>query len=57
MSLTHDKRDNAFLAPEGHLFEASIEQVLGSFSYPRAEVDLRKYFTLYERPDGSGRGS
>jgi outer membrane protein insertion porin family len=55
LSLTHDKRDNAFLATEGHLIEASIEQVLGSFEYPHAELDLRKYFTLYERPDGSGR--
>lgn len=55
LSLTHDKRDNAFLATEGHLIEASVEQVLGSFNYPRAELDLRKYFTLYERPDGSGR--
>ena len=55
LSLTHDKRDNAFMATEGHLFEASAEQVLGSFSYPRVEIDLRKYFTLYERPDGSGR--
>ena len=55
LSLSYDKRDNAFLATEGELIEASIEQVLGSFQYPRAELDLRKYFTLYERPDGSGR--
>jgi outer membrane protein insertion porin family len=55
LALTHDKRDNAFLATEGHLIEMSVEQVLGSFQYPRSEVDLRKYFTLYERPDGSGR--
>jgi outer membrane protein insertion porin family len=40
LSLTHDKRDNAFLATEGHLIEMSAEQVLGSFQYPRAEVDL-----------------
>lgn len=55
LTLTHDKRDNAFLATEGHLFEVGAEQVLGSFEYPRLDVDLRKYFTLYERPDGSGR--
>ncbi|MBU4399078.1 MAG: BamA/TamA family outer membrane protein, partial [Planctomycetes bacterium] len=55
VSLARDKRDNAFLATEGHLIEMSIEQVIGSFTYPRAEIDLRKYFTLYERPDGSGR--
>jgi outer membrane protein insertion porin family len=55
LSLSYDKRDNAFLATEGFLAEASIEQVLGSFQYPQANLDLRKYFTLYERPDGSGR--
>ena len=55
LSLTHDKRDNAFMATEGHLIEASFEEVLGSFQYPHAEIDLRKYFTLHERPDGSGR--
>ena len=55
VSLARDKRDNAFLATEGHLIEMSIEQVLGTFNYPRAEIDLRKYFKLYERPDGSGR--
>ena len=54
-SLSHDKRDNAFLATEGHLIQLSFEEVLGSFQYPHAEIDLRKYFTLYERPDGSGR--
>ncbi len=54
-SLTLDKRDNAFLATEGYLIEGSFEEVLGSYQYPHAEIDLRKYFTLHERPDGSGR--
>ena len=55
VTLTNDKRDNAFMATEGHLIEGSIGEVLGSFAYPQASIDLRKYFTLYERPDGSGR--
>ncbi len=54
-TLSHDKRDSAFLPTEGHLIEASFEEVLGSFQYPRGELDIRKYFTLFERPDGSGR--
>ncbi len=54
-NLTHDTRDNAFLATEGHLLEMSFEQVVGSFSYPRVEVDLQRYFLMRERPDGSGR--
>ena len=54
-SLVHDTRDNRLLATQGHFMELSFEQVTGSFDYPRGEVDLRKYFKLRERPDGSGR--
>ena len=55
VQLTHDTRDSTFLATEGHLLTLKFEQVLGTYEYPRAEVDLRKYFMLHERPDGSGR--
>jgi outer membrane protein insertion porin family len=51
----YDTRDNPFLPTEGHLIDAQVEQVIGSFVYPRAYVDIRKHFKLYERPDGSGR--
>lgn len=54
-TLTHDTRDSAFLATEGHFIELGFEQVIGTYQYPRAEVDLRRYFTLWQRPDGSGR--
>jgi len=53
--LTHDTRDNTFLATEGHLFQTGFEYVVGSYQYPRADVDFRKYFMLHQRPDGSGR--
>ena len=53
--LAHDTRDSAFLPTEGHLAEISFEEVIGSFTYSRADFDLRKYFLLRERPDGSGR--
>jgi outer membrane protein insertion porin family len=52
---THETRDNAFLATEGYLLDLGFEEVLGSFQYPRGDVDLRKYFLLYQHPDGSGR--
>jgi len=55
LQMSHDTRDSAFLATEGHLIEVAFEQVIGSFEYPRAEIDLRRYFLLHERPDGSGR--
>ncbi len=53
--LTHDTRDNQFLATEGYLLDMGAEEVVGSFQYPRADVDLRKYFLLHQHPDGSGR--
>jgi outer membrane protein insertion porin family len=55
ISMAHNTRDNPFLATEGHLIQASVEQVIGTFQYTRAELDMRRHFTMYERPDGSGR--
>lgn len=55
IGLTHDTRDNRFLATEGHLIEATFEQVIGTYQYPRAELEARQYFLLRQHPDGSGR--
>jgi outer membrane protein insertion porin family len=55
LTLTHDTRDNAFLATQGHMVELAFEQTFGAFDYPRAELDYRQYFLMRERPDGSGR--
>ncbi|NQT40280.1 MAG: BamA/TamA family outer membrane protein, partial [Planctomycetes bacterium] len=53
--LRHDTRDNPFLATSGHLLDFSFEQVVGSYMYPRFEVDMRKYFWFRQRADRSGR--
>jgi outer membrane protein insertion porin family len=55
LTLINDTRDNAFLATQGHYLEIGGEQVIGSFDYPKVDIDFRKYFMLYERPDHSGR--
>ena len=55
VSLANDTRDSAFLATMGHYVEASFEQVIGSFDYPRAVLDMRKYHLIRQRPDRSGR--
>ena len=55
LSVANDTRDSAFLATSGHYLELSGEQVLGSFTYPRAMLDGRQYWLLKERPDHSGR--
>jgi outer membrane protein insertion porin family len=54
-ALTHDTRDTPFAATEGHLIEVAYEQVFGEYDYPRVDLDLRQYFLVRERPDGSGR--
>lgn len=55
LTLTSDTRDIPFAPTEGHLIELGFEQAFGSFDFPRADLDLRKYFLVRERPDGSGR--
>ncbi len=55
VTLIHDTRDSAFLPTEGHIYEISFEQVVGSFDYPRAELEVRRYLLLRQHPDGSGR--
>jgi outer membrane protein insertion porin family len=54
-TISQDKRDRYFSPTQGHLIEMSFEQVFGDYDYSRAEIDLRKYFLVRERPDGSGR--
>ncbi len=55
LTLTNDSRDNPFLATQGHFLEASVEEVVGTFQYPRAQLDARQYFLITQRPDSSGR--
>ena len=55
LSLTHDTRDNPFLATQGAYLQLRYQQAFGDFDFPRADIDYRRYFRLYERPDGSGR--
>jgi outer membrane protein insertion porin family len=55
VKVINDTRDNPFLATEGYYIGLTLEQVVGSFSYPRAEIDGRTYFLLRERPDHTGR--
>jgi len=55
VTLTHDTRDMPFMATEGHYLQTGFKQTFGSFSYPRVDVDYRRYFLIRERADGSGR--
>ncbi|MEQ8848384.1 POTRA domain-containing protein [Botrimarina sp.] len=55
LRLVTDKRDNPFLATEGYYLATTFEQVVGSFDYPRVEIDGRTYWLVRERPDHTGR--
>jgi outer membrane protein insertion porin family len=55
LGLTHDTRDSPFLPTEGWFAQYEAEYVTGSFDYPRGTIEMRKYFTLAQRADGSGR--
>jgi outer membrane protein insertion porin family len=55
LGLMNDTRDNTFFPTEGRMINIQYEQVTGSFTYPRITLDMRKYFVLHQRADGSGR--
>ncbi|HMP01976.1 MAG TPA: BamA/TamA family outer membrane protein [Gemmatales bacterium] len=55
VALTRDSRDSFLRPTEGNLFELAYEQGLGDYTFPILTAEDNQYFTLYERPDGSGR--
>jgi outer membrane protein insertion porin family len=54
-SIRFDNRNSPFLPNKGQYLEFSFEQGWGTFTYPKAEVEGRTYFTTGSRPDGSGQ--
>jgi outer membrane protein assembly factor BamA len=55
IGVTRDTRDSYLRPTEGSLVDVSYEEVTGDFTYPLFNIDANKYFTTYQRPDGSGR--
>ncbi|MBI3407880.1 MAG: BamA/TamA family outer membrane protein [Planctomycetes bacterium] len=55
VSLTYDTRDSFLRPTEGGVASASFEQVFGSFTFPILNVEASRYFTTFQRPDGSGK--
>jgi outer membrane protein insertion porin family len=55
VSLQHDTRDSPFMATEGHLFSATLEETIGAFQYPRAMLEFSQFFRIFERADRSGK--
>lgn len=54
-SVVRDTRDSYLRPTDGSLFEAGYEQCFGSYTFPLFTVEASKFFTTYQRPDGSGR--
>jgi outer membrane protein insertion porin family len=54
-SVTHDTRDSSMMPTEGHYLDGGYEQAFGDFTFPKLEADARQYFTMHNRPDGTGR--
>ena len=53
-SLRFDNRNPPFMPNKGQYLELSFEQGLGTFTFTKAELEGRTYFTTGSRPDGSG---
>ncbi len=54
-NVTRDSRDNFMRPTSGSLINFSAEQVTGEHNFTLTNIDGSKYFTVYQRPDGSGR--
>lgn len=55
LGATRDTRDSYLRATEGSLLELSVEECTGDYTFPLGGIDFNKYFTTYQRADGSGR--
>jgi outer membrane protein assembly complex protein YaeT len=53
--VTRDSRDSYLRPTEGSILDIGFEQVFGDYTYPLFTIDFNKYWTLYQRPDNSGR--
>ena len=52
---TYDTRDSLLRPTEGGLLDMSYEQALGSYNFPILNLEASRFFTTYQRPDGSGK--
>jgi outer membrane protein insertion porin family len=53
--VAYDSRDNYLRPTEGLHVTADFEQFLGAYTFPKVELTADKFFTTWERADGSGR--
>jgi outer membrane protein insertion porin family len=55
VGVQRDSRDSFMRPTSGGLLDINFEEVTGSYTFPLFNVDMSRYFTIYQRADGSGR--
>ena len=55
ITIAYDTRDSYQRPTEGGKAEFSYEQVLGTHTFPILNLEGSRYFTTWQRPDGSGK--
>jgi outer membrane protein assembly complex protein YaeT len=55
IGVRRDTRDSYLRPTEGSQFEVSAEQAFGDYTFPIFNMAASKYWTMFQRPDGSGR--
>ncbi|MGC1272084.1 MAG: BamA/TamA family outer membrane protein [Planctomycetaceae bacterium] len=54
-ALTWDTRDSPLVPSEGQFAELTYTQGIEDFVYPRVDLEATQYFTVFSRPDGTGK--
>jgi outer membrane protein assembly complex protein YaeT len=55
ITIARDDRDSYLRPTEGGLLSFTYEQLLGDFTSPILTAQASRFFTVHQRPDGSGR--
>src|SRR5262249_35171687 len=53
--LTRDSRDSYLRPTEGSKLDLGFRQFGADFTFPQLSAEWNKYWTVWKRPDGSGR--
>jgi outer membrane protein insertion porin family len=53
--VVRDSRDSYLRPTQGSVVDLSFEQVVGTNTFPLASAEFRKFWTAWERRDGSGK--
>jgi outer membrane protein insertion porin family len=55
VAINHHTWDSQLAPTKGHFVEASFEETLGDYVFPKWDLLAKQFFTLYSRRDGSGK--